>query len=159
MSLPVTQVDDYRHFIEFVSAGELEIGFHQYCPLTVETPSGIHSYNKFRGEKFTVTVPEDKPEVYVDLTPRKAGYLWGIVADENKNPLPNIPVKIECLSEGRKRNKGTDANGVFFCDYLFDGYPYNIYVLHPESREVITRINGVEASRGDIVITIPDLTP
>ncbi len=159
LDLPVIQIEDYQYRIDYVSAGELDLLFYQHGFFPVETPSGTRSVTKFREEKFSVTVPEDKPEVYVDLTPCKAGYLWGVVVDGNKNPLPNIPMRIECPTNGEVRNKGTDANGAFFCDTLIDGYPYSINVLHPESREVITRINGVEASQGDIVIPVPDLAP
>ena len=95
--------------------------------------------------------PGDEPDLYVEITLKKAGYLAGMILDKNGVPIKGALV----FSHGLGSESLTGSDGIFFINNVPINSVYDLTALDDKSGAILAELKGVQSNDANIIIRRP----
>ena len=120
---------------------------------------GTKLINTYYNEYVQLQIPSDEtPDLYMEITLKKAGYLAGMVVDKNGKPVKDARVQNHVV-DGKGIWAGftnpTAVDGMFFISNAPLNYAYNLTAMDEKGDVVLGELNGIQPNNVNIVIRCP----
>lgn len=155
--LPVSLSNDGTFLINGLKPGKITIStMSRGIDVQIE---GLDSkiLPEYHNECILVDIPsDDNPDLYVEITLKKAGYLTGVVLDSDGIPKKGVWIITQLpWDKGLISESPTEIDGQFILSGIPLNYRYDLTVLEDKSNAILTVVNGVQPSVDGLVIQCP----
>ncbi|MBD3268384.1 hypothetical protein GF373_17090 [bacterium] len=144
--------------IENVFPGEVALTIYPTREDEASTPFGDIPYRKYLKEELAFTLPRDKETMFVDIHLRQAGYMWGVVKNQQGKAVRDLYVKAVPPEKGSNAYSPFKTNtfGFFFIDALSREEQYQIRVYRRGNEKPIYQSKPLRPNKGNLDITIKE---
>ncbi len=154
---PATPSEDGTFVINGVKPGKITLStFSPWREVEFEL-LGSKYISEYHNEYFLLDIPsDDSPDLYVEITLKKAGYLTGVVQDSNGIPKQGVWIMTQLpWGKGLTSQAPTGIDGQFLMSGIPLNYTYDLKAFDENSNKILTLVNGVQPSAEGLVIQCP----